>query len=149
MQSRQEGVIINIASFAGVQGLVQHGAYGAAKAGLIQLTKVLAVENFGRGVRANAVIMGSVATEGNEAARASIAEGAHGHDWVPGRSRGGPLAPARMQPVDAARAVAVLCSDDAREITGASIAVDRGYSAGWLAATLIQLGVGGLLPDTD
>jgi NAD(P)-dependent dehydrogenase (short-subunit alcohol dehydrogenase family) len=135
MHRQGDGTIVNISSFAGVQGLIRHGAYGAAKAGVIQLTRVLAVENVAYGVRANAVIMGSVNTEGSNARRSS-------------NSRG-PLNAMRMEPADAARAIAILCTEDARSITGSTLAVDRGYTAGWHFSTLIQLGANGLLPDPE
>lgn len=143
MKARSDGVIINIASFAGVQGLFNHGPYGASKAGLIHLTKVTAVENFGTGVRANVVLMGSVATEGNARSRATASDG----NWQEGASSGGIFGRARMQPEDAGRAICVLCSDDAREITGSEIAVDRGFAAGWASATLIRLAINGQLPE--
>ena len=143
MKGRHDGVIINIASFAGVQGLFNHGPYGASKAGLIHFTKITAVECFGTGVRANVVVMGSVATEGNARSRAE----ASGGKWKEGESSGGVFGQARMQPEDAGRAICVLCSDDAREITGSEIAVDRGFSAGWMSATLIRLAIGGQLPE--
>ena len=143
MKGRHDGVIINIASFAGVQGLFNHGPYGASKAGLIHFTKITAVECFGTGVRANVVVMGSVATEGNARSRAE----ASGGKWKEGESSGGVFGQARMQPEDAGRAICVLCSDDAREITGSEIAVDRGFAAGWMSATLIRLAISGQLPD--
>ncbi len=127
-----------------MQGLFNHGPYGASKAGLIHFTKVTAVETAGTGVRANVVIMGSVATEGNARSRAA----ASGGKWKEGESTGGVLGPARMRPEDAGRAICVLCSDDAREITGSEIAIDRGFSAGWMSATLIRLAINGQLPDT-
>jgi len=143
MKARHDGVIINIASFAGVQGLFNHGPYGASKAGLIHFTKITAVETFGTGVRANVVIMGSVATEGNARSRAA----ASGGKWEEGKSSGGVFGQARMQPEDAGRAICVLCSDDAREITGSEIAVDRGFAAGWMSATLVRLAISGQLPE--
>jgi NAD(P)-dependent dehydrogenase (short-subunit alcohol dehydrogenase family) len=141
MHAQRDGVIINIASIAGVQGLVRHAAYGAAKAGLIQLTRVLAVENSGRGVRANTIVIGSVETAGSNRARAQISA-----NWAPAAS-GGPLAAMRMSVTEAAKAVTLLCSDDARPVTGAVLAVDNGYSAGWPFSTLMELGSSGLLPD--
>ena len=101
MKLQEDGVIINIASFAGVQGLFKHGPYGASKAGLIHLTKVTAVEHAGTGIRANVVIMGSVATEGNARSRAA----ASGGKWEEGKSTGGVFGKSRMQPEDAGRAI--------------------------------------------
>jgi NAD(P)-dependent dehydrogenase (short-subunit alcohol dehydrogenase family) len=140
MQKQQDGVIINIGSYGGTQGLFGLGAYGAAKAGLLQLTRVLAVENADRGVRANAVILGSVETEGWRQSRALT-----GPANEQERPDDGPLGRMRMQPEEAAKAIAVLCGDDARVITGAELSIDRGYSAGWGFATLLKLGSSGQL----
>jgi NAD(P)-dependent dehydrogenase (short-subunit alcohol dehydrogenase family) len=150
MQRQQDGTIINVSSYAGIQGLSKHGAYGAAKAGVIQLTKVLAVENVEHGVRANAVIMGSVETEGWKAARASMSE-----EWDTVKNgtdpptAGGPLAAMKMQTEDVAKAIALLCTEDARCINGSTLAIDRGYSAGWHFSTMMKLGVSGQLPNDE
>jgi hypothetical protein len=52
-----------------------------------------------------------------------------------------------MHPDAVARAVATLCDDDAAELTGAVIAVDRGFSAGWLASTALLLRSGQLIQE--
>lgn len=149
LRAQGDGTIINVASLAAVQGLAHFGAYAAAKAGVVQLTRVLAVENLDAGVRANALVVGSVATDQAAGAGRAMATFVRGPDWTPPQDpkRGGPLAGSRMQPVDAARAIALLCSDDAREITGATIALDRGFSAGWLSSALLHLGSAGYLND--
>jgi hypothetical protein len=51
-----------------------------------------------------------------------------------------------LEPEGLAQAVALLCSDDAREINGATVAIDRGFSAGAPASTLVSLAAAGLAP---
>jgi NAD(P)-dependent dehydrogenase (short-subunit alcohol dehydrogenase family) len=63
---RGEGSVINVASVAGLLGSPLLSPYGAAKAGLISLTKSLAVEWGGAGIRVNALCPGWTATELNE-----------------------------------------------------------------------------------
>jgi NAD(P)-dependent dehydrogenase (short-subunit alcohol dehydrogenase family) len=62
---RGEGSVINVASVAGVAGSPMLAPYGAAKAGLISLTKTLAVEWGASGVRVNALCPGWTATDLN------------------------------------------------------------------------------------
>ncbi len=69
------GTIINIASVAGLRGVADRAAYNASKHGLLGLTRTLAAEWGGRGVRVNAICPGWVKTEMDEA---SQAEGAYG-----------------------------------------------------------------------
>lgn len=58
------GVFVNISSAAGMVGVVGGAAYSAAKAGLQMLTRVVAKEWGPRGIRANAIAVGPVASEG-------------------------------------------------------------------------------------
>lgn len=63
MLARGEGSIVNVASIAGLYGVADRAAYNASKHGLIGLTRTLAAEWGGRGVRVNAVCPGWVKTE--------------------------------------------------------------------------------------
>jgi NAD(P)-dependent dehydrogenase (short-subunit alcohol dehydrogenase family) len=67
MLQRGEGAIVNVASVAGLAGIGDRAAYNASKHGLIGLTRTLASEWGGRGVRSNAVCPGWVKTEMDEA----------------------------------------------------------------------------------
>jgi 2-deoxy-D-gluconate 3-dehydrogenase len=67
LRSRRRGSVINVASVAGIGGAPLMGPYGAAKAGLISLTRTLAAEWGEAGVRVNALCPGWTATELNRA----------------------------------------------------------------------------------
>jgi NAD(P)-dependent dehydrogenase (short-subunit alcohol dehydrogenase family) len=122
MKTRRSGSIVNIGSVNGLSALGD-AAYSAGKAGLISLTKALAVE-FGRyNIRANIVCPGTVRTPlWNERASRNPEVLAQLTRWYPlGRI---------VEPVEVIHAVAFLASDDASAITGAVLAVDCGLSAG-------------------
>ncbi len=116
------GSVVNIASVNGL-GVFGHPAYSAAKAGMIHLTRMIAVEYGRHGVRANAVAPGTVATRAWEARRAAnpqVMEEAAAH-YPLGRV---------ATPDDVAAAVAFLAGPDAAAITGVCLPVDCGLTAG-------------------
>jgi NAD(P)-dependent dehydrogenase (short-subunit alcohol dehydrogenase family) len=117
------GSIVNIASVAGLLGVADRVAYNASKHGLIGLTRTLAVEWGGRGVRVNAVCPGWVKTDMDVASQSSGAYAdADITDHVPlGRF---------AQPADVAQAV-VFLADAGRSgfINGAALSVDGGWHA--------------------
>jgi 3-oxoacyl-[acyl-carrier protein] reductase len=116
MLKRRAGAIVNITSIVGVHGNAGQTNYAASKAGLIGLTKSLAKELGGRGIRVNAIAPGYIATELTDALPDQAREAILG---------GTPLG--RLgEPADVARAVRFLCSDAAGFITGDVLAVDGG-----------------------
>jgi NAD(P)-dependent dehydrogenase (short-subunit alcohol dehydrogenase family) len=116
----QGGVIVNMSSTAGLNGVRGIGAYVASKHGIIGLTKSAALDYAGQNLRINVVAPGPIVTERlanlPQQARDGIAAG------VPLRRLG--------QPDDVAATVAWLCSDEASFITGAVISIDGGRMAG-------------------
>jgi len=126
------GVVVNIASVNGL-GVFGHPGYSAAKAGLLQLTRMIAVE-YGRfGIRANAVAPGTVMTQAwkdRVTANPAVFEEARLH-YPLGRVAG---------TVDIANAVRFLAGPLAQAITGVCLPVDCGLTAGQaaLAGTFSQ-----------
>ena len=110
------GSIVVVASVSGLFSAAGHGAYGAAKAGLLALVKTMAEEWWPHGIRVNAVVPGAVRTPRIEAAWASGAIRRPAADVVE-----------RMAlPEDVAGAIAFLSSSLARRITGQSLVIDGG-----------------------
>jgi NAD(P)-dependent dehydrogenase (short-subunit alcohol dehydrogenase family) len=114
------GAIVNMASVAGVHGVANLAGYVAGKAGIIALTKVAALDYADQGIRVNVVAPGPILTHhllaaGEEAQR-----------------QAGQATPMRRvgQPREVAAAVVWLCSDEASYITGATLPIDGGQTAG-------------------
>ncbi len=121
--SDEPGTIVNIASIAGLGGIPDRVAYNASKHGVLGLTRTLAVEWGGRGVRVNAVCPGFVKTEMDEA---DLASGAYTPEDIVDRV---PLA-RFATPTDIAEAVAYL-ADPALSgyVNGTALPVDGGWTA--------------------
>lgn len=119
------GCVVNIAS-ANAMGTYGHPGYSAAKAGLLSLTRSIAVEYGKFGLRANAIAPGSVRTrawESRAAANPSLFEDVR--RWYPLER----IALAE----DVANAAGFLCSPQASAVTGICLPVDCGLSAGQTA----------------
>jgi NAD(P)-dependent dehydrogenase (short-subunit alcohol dehydrogenase family) len=117
------GSIVNVASVAGLLGISDRAAYNASKHGLIGLTRTLAAEWGGRGVRVNAVCPGWVKTEMDAADQAG---GTYSDADITGRV---PMARFAI-PDDIARAIAFLAdAEESSFVNGQCLAVDGGWSA--------------------
>lgn len=121
MLERRRGAIVNVASIGAAVGLPRLAAYCAAKAGLVALTRVLAVEWADRGVRVNAVAPGFVRTD---MTRELIANPRYGPELV-ARTPLGRLA----EVTEISSAVTFLVSDGASYLTGQALCVDGGWTA--------------------
>jgi NAD(P)-dependent dehydrogenase (short-subunit alcohol dehydrogenase family) len=121
MLERGSGSIVNVASIAGLHGVIHRAAYNASKHGLIGLTRTLAAEWGGRGIRVNAVCPGWIKTEMD--AR-DMGAGAYNDRDIIDRV---PMA-RFATPEEVARAIAFLARDD-NFINGASLPVDGGWTA--------------------
>ena len=122
MLSRGKGKIVNITSIAAELGIKNRAAYNVSKAGLAMLTKSIALELGGQGIRCNAVAPGIIETPLNRHYFTDPDLNQVIVDATPAGTRGAPP--------DIAAAVAFLASDDADFINGATLLVDGGWSAG-------------------
>jgi NAD(P)-dependent dehydrogenase (short-subunit alcohol dehydrogenase family) len=126
------GSIVNVASIAGLGGVVDRAAYNASKHGLVGLTRTLAAEWGGRGVRVNAVCPGWVQTDMDVADQAA---GGYVDSDITERTPMGRFA----KPGDVAAAIAFL-ADPASSgyVNGVALPVDGGWTAdlGWTALRL-------------
>jgi NAD(P)-dependent dehydrogenase (short-subunit alcohol dehydrogenase family) len=117
------GSIVNVASIAGLRGVSDRSAYNASKHGLVGLTRTLAAEWGGRGVRVNAVCPGWVKTEMDEEDQAS--GGYTDRDIVEHVPMG-----RFASPEDVARAIVFLADPELSGfMNGVALPVDGGWTA--------------------
>lgn len=122
MVARRRGAIVNLSSIAGLTGLPKRNAYGAAKAGIVAMTRSMACEWAGSGVRVNAVAPAFVET----ALVRKLAE--TGRIDLPTLARRTPIG-RLIRDHEVAAAVTFLASDAASGITGTVLPVDGGWTA--------------------
>jgi 3-oxoacyl-[acyl-carrier protein] reductase len=116
MQERGWGRIVNMASVAGTLGGFGQASYSTTKAGLLGLTKTLAMEGGRHGITCNAVVPGVIGTEAFEMANATMNERIIRRTAL--RRPG--------EPQEIANVVAFLCSDLAAYVTGIELNVSGG-----------------------
>jgi len=114
-----KGNIVNVSSTAALKGQPWSAAYSASKGGLLALTRSLAIDYVGQGVRVNAVCPGDIKTPIVSAFR--LPEGANPKLLDRVRSPRGAADPAKVASV-----IAMLASDDGSHITGTEIRIDGG-----------------------
>jgi NAD(P)-dependent dehydrogenase (short-subunit alcohol dehydrogenase family) len=128
MERQGSGAIVNIASTSGLRwtGAAQV-AYAATKAGVIQLSRVVAVQYAGKGIRVNTVVPGQLHTPMVEARLARQRAGGDVEALLQQRRKRIPLGFAG-DGRDTASAALFLASDEARFITGSEVVVDGGMT---------------------
>jgi NAD(P)-dependent dehydrogenase (short-subunit alcohol dehydrogenase family) len=125
MVERGHGIVVNVASIAGLVGLRNRAAYCASKAGVVGLTRALAADHAGQGLRVNAICPGTVETawvdriiadaEDPESVRASMAA----------RQLDGRMG----TPEEVAAGILFLASPEARFVNGSAFVMDGGLTA--------------------
>jgi len=128
MEKQGGGAIVNIASTSGIRftGNAQVG-YAATKAGVIQFSRVVAVQYAARGIRVNTVVPGQLHTPMVETRLATQRSGGDVKALLAQRQKRIPLA-IEGDGRDTANAALFLASDEARFITGTEIVVDGGMT---------------------
>ncbi|MFK7942287.1 MAG: SDR family NAD(P)-dependent oxidoreductase [Paracoccaceae bacterium] len=123
-ESGQGGQVVNVASTAAVLARPGVAHYAASKAGLVQLTKVMAVELAPLGIRVNAIAPGLIATEKvvAHAAGAGAAEHKAKLARIPAAREG--------EPDEIARAIRWLLSAESAYATGTVLTLDGGFTLG-------------------
>jgi len=119
MLSRRAGSIVNVSSLTAVHGLAGQAAYGAAKAGILGLTRSLAREIGSRGIRVNTVIPGFVPTDMVADITPEMVKALRAAEVLPGG----------VTAASVAGAVAFLLSDRAASMTGQTLVIDAGMTA--------------------
>jgi NAD(P)-dependent dehydrogenase (short-subunit alcohol dehydrogenase family) len=125
MLEHGRGSIVNITSISSTCGIPGQPLYAPSKGGLLQMTRQLAVEFAGRGIRVNAVSPGTIETPLLGELPTDRSRWSDEHKWLLAQHPIGRFG----RPAEVAAAILFLASDEASFITGANLAVDGGYAA--------------------
>jgi NAD(P)-dependent dehydrogenase (short-subunit alcohol dehydrogenase family) len=125
MLERKRGSIVNVASVEGVEGMELTSVYNASKGGVVLLTKNMAIDYARQGVRVNCICPGFVETPLLQEVMGNPEMAAIREKVVDAHMLG------RLgRPVEVANAALFLASDEASFVTGHSLVVDGGFTAG-------------------
>ncbi len=136
MLAAGRGSIVNISSIEGLEGTEGGSAHNASKGGVVTLTKSMAIDYGRKGIRVNCICPGGIDTP---LLRDIVA--APGLERYRDAMRDAHLLGRFGRPEEIAAAAAFLASDDASFITGHSLVVDGGFTAGLQVGLLEQIGL--------
>lgn len=125
MQRNGGGVIVNVASELGLVGGSEIAAYSASKGGVVQLTKAMAIDHAGDGIRVNCVAPGPVLTPLLEA----IIENSSNPEQERQNIVGKTLLKRLARPEEMANVIVFMASDESSYMTGSVVVVDGGWTA--------------------
>ena len=139
MLEQRSGAIVTIASVEGLEGTEGGSTYNASKGGVVILTKNLAIDYGRMGIRANCICPGFIDTP--------MFRSVTGGDFFPAKYRDAIEEQHKLgrfgRPEEVAGAVLFLASDDASFVSGASLPVDGGYTAGHSVGLVEIMGLAG------
>jgi NAD(P)-dependent dehydrogenase (short-subunit alcohol dehydrogenase family) len=137
MMAQRSGSIINVASIEGIQGTEAGSVYNASKGGVVLLTKNLAIDYGRLGIRANCICPGFIDTPMLQSVMGSEGMAAVRERYEAEHKLG------RFGRADEIAAAALfLASDESSFVTGHSLVVDGGYTAGTRTELATLLGLG-------
>jgi NAD(P)-dependent dehydrogenase (short-subunit alcohol dehydrogenase family) len=119
------GVIVNVASVGGLVGIAERAAYCASKAGVIGLTRAIAVDHAAAGIRAVAICPGTVESEWITKILANNPDPIAARRAMSDRQLDGRMG----TPDEVAAGIAFIASDDGRFINGSEFVMDGGMTA--------------------
>lgn len=126
MVERRRGVIINMSSVGGVVGIRERLAYCATKSAVIGMTKCLALDHASAGIRANCICPGRVETPFVQARLKEYPDPAKAYQEMASTQLFGRM----IRPEEIAAAALYLASDEAAMVTGTSLLIECGWTAG-------------------
>jgi len=125
MLAAGRGVIVNIASVAGAMiGVPNRLAYCASKAAVVGITRSIALDYVGKGIRCNAICPGTVQSPSLDARLAATGDAAAARAAFVSRQPMGRIGTA----IEVAQLALYLASDESAYVTGAAIAIDGGWT---------------------
>lgn len=119
------GVVVNVASVAGKVGVANRAAYCASKAGVVGLTKAIAVDHAHQGIRAVAISPGTVATEWIDKILSDAPDPHAARAAMEARQLDGRMG----SPEEVAAGIAFICSPEGRFLNGSELVMDGGLTA--------------------
>ena len=129
MTKQGSGVIINVSSKNGERATAGMSAYNSSKAGILHLSRTLAIEYLPYGIRVFGIVLGGVDTPMGREGGQALATVMYGPEGAPSDWGDVDLSSVTLSPDQVARALALLCTNDAEPFFESIIKIDGGASA--------------------